>query len=337
MCGSLTQSQAINGETTWNANHAANLRNKIRPDDDKTPPVIIKHVQEFLLSKPAKVRRFGGQFDAGVLAGEKVTGMAAYFDKEGTLKKRFNWMKPLGIVNPFNKHVQTAPTRSRRPCTVRLGPAHKNTRWMVPTEGAFAAIDTNLYTPNKFPGWKKPRGWNLGWPMDPTSIPRNLPQCSLCNTLACRCILEKVSQSIPSVVNVEFMGRGIVATVSYAVGDLIGELIGEITPLPDKSDKGNGWGITLGRGDLGHDEMRDVCEIQCINFGNWVRLVNHSCEPNVQFVEMPISGRWRIILEVLKPIVVGQDVVTSYGEDYFMRGDMRCLCGTESCLEKRRK
>ncbi|KAM0213704.1 hypothetical protein ACHAQD_009230 [Fusarium lateritium] len=333
----LAAPEVVDGKTTWSGNHAAHLRTKIRPDDDTTPPPIIERVQKFLLSKPAKVRRFGGKFDAGVLAGEKVTGMAAYFDKQGTLKKKFTWMKPLGIVNPFKQHVQTAAIRSRRPCNVRLGPAHKNTKWMVPTEGTFAAIHTNLYTPSKFPGWKKPRGWNLDWPMDPTYIPQNLPQCSLCNTLACRCILEKVSQSIPSIVDAESMGRGIVATVSYKVGDLIGELIGEITPLSDKTGQGNGWSITLGRDDLVNEKMHNVCEIQCINFGNWVRLVNHSCEQNVQFIEMPISGRWRIILEVVKPIAAGQDVVTSYGEDYFMKGDMKCLCGTESCFEKRRK
>lgn len=42
--------------------------------------------------------------------------------------------------------------------------------------------------------------------------------------------------------------------------------------------------------------------------GNWGRKVNHSCEPNVQFVCRPVSGKWRIIFEVTQAIQPGDAV-----------------------------
>ncbi|RGP64966.1 histone-lysine n-methyltransferase nsd2 [Fusarium sporotrichioides] len=169
----LPTPQLVNGHVTWNSNTAANIRTKTRPEKDKTSLDAIDRVQQFLRSTPSKVRRNGGMFKAGSLAGQTVTGMPDYFDLSGRLKQKHNWMKPDGIQNPFKKQVQIPPKRPRRHCVIRLPVSHTNTKWQpITPQGSFTSIATNIYTPGKFPNWPKPPGWKWAWPLDPTSIPQ---------------------------------------------------------------------------------------------------------------------------------------------------------------------
>lgn len=54
------------------------------------------------------------------------------------------------------------------------------------------------------------------------------------------------------------------------------------------------------------------------------RFVNHDCRNNVELVRDGLSIRFKAI----RPIAEGEEVVTSYGRDYFGEGNRECLCGT---------
>lgn len=95
------------------------------------------------------------------------------------------------------------------------------------------------------------------------------------------------------------------------------------------------WSCRLGRDDMGGDVFRSVCDIHCLHFGNWVRKINHSCEPNVLFRETAISGKWRVMVEVIEPIKAGEMILTGYGKEYFTEAGMKCLCNTRSCFDRK--
>lgn len=231
--------------------------------------------------------------------------------------------------------MDSPSSRKTRNSKVRIPPPHQNVRWK-PNESldehdgfTFTPLTTNLWTPGKFPDWKKPAGWFGQWPWDPTAIQQGFKQCDLCAEPLCDCITTRLCTAIPAIVDAGVMGQGVDATVAYKVGDNLGELIGEIVPLDD--DRDDGWSAQVKRFDLRGSPA--VCKINTRRMGNWGRKVNHSCEPNVQLVCRPVSGKWRILFEVTHPIESGQAILIHYGDDYFKDGGIKCLCGTASCLE----
>ena len=48
-----------------------------------------------------------------------------------------------------------------------------------------------------------------------------------------------------------------------------------------------------------------------------VRLVNHSCDPNCQFVVCEIGAQKCVKVEILKDIYPGDELLVYYGDDYF--------------------
>ncbi|KAG8818194.1 Histone-lysine N-methyltransferase set9 [Serendipita sp. 401] len=58
------------------------------------------------------------------------------------------------------------------------------------------------------------------------------------------------------------------------------------------------------------------------------RFVNHDCENNCELFR---DGRY-ITFKVLRPISAGEEITAHYGDDYFGKGNRRCLCA--SCEKK---
>ncbi|KAM0492596.1 hypothetical protein ACHAP8_009773 [Fusarium lateritium] len=324
--------QVVDGQATYSASTAENLRSKL-PGNNLPLSVDLDLAQNMILSTPAKIRCTGGMFTKGKLAGQTVAGYPNIFHSCGRVKKDYVWIKPPDIPNPFPRPALTGTNTSRRPrrVNVQVHPPHKNRAWQASDSNDFSTVITNVWTPKKYPGWEMPRGWKMEWPCNPTSIKQWDTQCDLCEKPFCDCIATKVSSVIPRIVSAGALGQGVEATVRYQVGDFAGELVGELAPIGYYDD---GWVADMRRDDL-QDKCQIVCQVYARYVGNWARMVNHSCEPNVEFTAIRISGRWRILLLVIKPIEPGQAILVSYGDEYFDNGT-KCLCGTESCLEHRR-
>ncbi|KPM44524.1 hypothetical protein AK830_g2003 [Neonectria ditissima] len=142
---------------------------------------------------------------------------------------------------------------------------------------------------------------------EPLDFDIAFPQCELCQTKACQCIITEISPARPKIVQAGVMGEGVQATVRYEVGEYLGEFLGELVPL---NSVNNGWSAYMSRDDINSDaELRPVCQVDCKHIGNWGRKVNHSCEANTEFVTIPVSGKWRILIKAVKVIEAG-DVVT---------------------------
>ncbi|KAF2188785.1 SET domain-containing protein [Zopfia rhizophila CBS 207.26] len=189
-------------------------------------------------------------------------------------------------------------------------------------------LKTNFY--NSAYDWPKPDNWQWSWPTDPTWVPSEHP-CDLCGTTQCDCI-----SSLPTnryrICYYDRKGRGIQAYASSRGGlvfnknEYIGELTGELVP-PATYD--SPMTLDFRRPDLPEEPV--VCQVYCGDKGNWIRLVNHSCNPCARFVFKVVSGKARVMLQASREIYDGMEVTAKYGSDR-LKGD-NCLC--EVCEAKR--
>ncbi|KAJ3094723.1 hypothetical protein HDU97_007641 [Phlyctochytrium planicorne] len=65
---------------------------------------------------------------------------------------------------------------------------------------------------------------------------------------------------------------------------------------------------------------RKAC--MCLFLGP-ARFVNHDCRPNCKFISL---GANAICFKVIRPIKVGEEITTFYGDDYFGANNEECLC-----------
>ncbi|RSM20395.1 hypothetical protein CDV31_000619 [Fusarium ambrosium] len=287
------------------------LRNKPEHDFD------VSLARDYALSFPAKVRHAGGYFTRGVLARTGPLtregpvfrqGIPEVFAKDGAIRRQYGWIKK-GIETPFDRKETKDRTRRRRKCNIEMPEPFRNQKWIEGSPSGFTEIGANMWTPGKYPGWDTT--------VNPTSIQASSIQCQLCTERVCDCIVRKVVKATPKIVPTAEMGDGVVATIDYQPNDLMGELTGELAPPDTHQD---GWAADLERNDLedGDGDWQKVCQVHTRWFGNWARKANHSCEHNVVFESMAISGRWRVMLRVVKPIAAGEVVWVSYGDEYWL-------------------
>jgi hypothetical protein len=105
-------------------------------------------------------------------------------------------------------------------------------------------------------------------------------------------------------------GLGIRSRGEHKAGELLGELLGELVAPGSRHRE---WTFGLRRPDM-DDEL--VAEIYPGRRGNWARKVNHSLEPTAQFIPVKMSGRWRIVLELLRDVRDGEEITAKFGRGY---------------------
>lgn len=305
----------------YNKSRSDDLRCRDRGLAEPHDPKILDLARKMYSSTPASVRHLGGVFTKGVLAQLTVVGLTRYFTKSGCVKRRY--------VDLFRKNeLEPLKRRPKRKCNIVVSLPHANQTWdkASPPE-RFGEIQTNLFTPGKF------ENWGFCADKDPSWIPIELKQCCYCVEKGCNCIGVKLRRARPKIVDMRNgMGEGVRATQAYEKGALLGELSGELAPLGYFSD---GWAADLMRDDLSPSkELVPRCQVYPRKFGNWVRKVNHSCEPNCVFESKPVSGRWRVLLIAIRRIRRGDWIWVDYGLKYWQSPGAPCLCGSERCVSK---
>lgn len=308
---------------------------------DKELPFDLELAQKMSISWPASSRFLGGKFRDGPLSQDRTlsySGMPEVFDKKGTLRTKYRWIKE-GVESTRNYRPQitkvsnSGVVRPRRSCAIQIPEPKENRQWLDVDNPIFTPLETCVYTPGKFPNWRKPNKWPWKWPCDPTWIPADVQQCQLCPKPICDCIRTRFCQSVPEIMSMGLTSDGARARVPYEVGDFIGELVGELTPVGTYKD---GWAAELARDDYIEDGHFVACNIYPRHAGNWTRKINHSCNANTEFMTLPISGHWRIVLRVTRIIKAGHQITVDYGDEYWIKNKLeRCLCGTANCINDR--
>lgn len=100
---------------------------------------------------------------------------------------------------------------------------------------------------------------------------------------------------------------------AIATQDDLGEYMGEI--IPYSTGAGSGYALQL-------DNKTGM--IDAVNHGNWLRFVNHHCNPNAEFSEVVLGGRRMIIAYAIRPIAAGEEITFHYGA-HFWNGRL-CRC-----------
>jgi hypothetical protein len=188
----------------------------------------------------------------------------------------------------------------------------------------FHVIKANEFGLDKY-DWPKPDFWPWDWPQSPAWISPSDKRCDECDKYnerdeeECDCITTCLPPNQPSITNEPGKGQGVrVMGATYLKGQILGELLGEFAPL-DTYD--NGWAMEFTRPDFRNEP---IAQIYAREMGNWVRKVNHSCDPSAKFRVMRISGWWRQMLVAVRDIIHNDEITASCGRG-FLRGK-ECLC-----------
>lgn len=193
-----------------------------------------------------------------------------------------------------------------------------------PFMAKFHVITENEYKPEKY-DWPKPDRWLWDWPQHPMWVPYSDRQCELCDLCTkeniCDCITTCLPENKPRITNEGRKGQGVRAIgLTYLKDQILGEFCGEIVPLETHED---GWPMEFIRPDL-NDEP--VAQIYPRERGNWVRKVNHSCDPSTEFRVMKISGWWRQMLVATREIPHNCEITAFCGRNFLKGQGKECLC-----------
>lgn len=123
-------------------------------------------------------------------------------------------------------------------------------------------------------------------------------------------------------------GSGAFATRALKPEEVIGRYTGKVYPAAAVSERDWDHAVTFVFG------LSDGSVIDGAEGGNATRHINHSCSPNcVAFeVESPGGEPW-IVIEALRPIEAGEELLLDYGLDVSAdsQEDFTCDCGSSQC------
>jgi len=123
-------------------------------------------------------------------------------------------------------------------------------------------------------------------------------------------------------------GRGVFARVALAAGEELIDYHGEVITWQEASRR-----YESGDQDYGHTFFFDIDDGLVIDGGvngNESRWINHSCEPNCEFVQ---QGR-RVFVRALRDIAGGEELLLDYRlelDESDEHGHYACRCGAQSC------
>ncbi|KAF2816512.1 SET domain-containing protein [Mytilinidion resinicola] len=218
------------------------------------------------------------------------------------------------------------------------------------TEGLVYPVEVNknFIRPTEWAKIKKPGIWPNGAPWPPTQTSdltmaySREAVCANCRAhprdVDCGCEIEEWQehQAVTWRDNFELreipdMGVGVFALKDVDARVVVGELAGLLRPSTHKaSGSAKHYECKLEIGPYQDVKQQPYAYIDVWKYGSWTRFINHSCEPNTEFLEARV-GRTRLLTcETTQKIKAGRQVTVDYGEGFF-ESDNKCRCGTKSC------
>lgn len=124
-------------------------------------------------------------------------------------------------------------------------------------------------------------------------------------------------------------GVGLVAATEIPSAQFLIEYIGEVMTIDGWADRQK-----LAAGihkhfyvmELGPDLLVDASRK-----GNDSRLINHSCDPNLETQKWTVDGEQRVGLFACRQIAAGEELTFNYQFETFASKPCKCLCGTARC------
>ena len=139
--------------------------------------------------------------------------------------------------------------------------------------------------------------------------------------------IKRVEKSKFKVSGAGGKGMGLKASSQIRSGEYLIEYIGEVMTVDDWSERQKGDAqkhfYTMG---LGPDHLVDASRK-----GNESRLINHSCDPNLETQKWTVNGEFRIGLFAIRDIEQGEELTFNYKFETFASKPFKCLCGTAKC------
>ncbi|KAI4636184.1 hypothetical protein J4E83_001138 [Alternaria metachromatica] len=136
-------------------------------------------------------------------------------------------------------------------------------------------------------------------------------------------------------------GHGVFARKVIHDSTIVGEYAGQIIPFKDDGTPAHGQdayrvGISIGKPNFDQTQTHATASIDALHTGGVTRFINHSCNPNTEFVEMVCSMERRAVYVVTKrKVPIGEELTLDYGPKWF-KDDQYCLCDTADCRNPRK-
>jgi hypothetical protein len=114
------------------------------------------------------------------------------------------------------------------------------------------------------------------------------------------------------------LGYGVYTTAKTQIkkGQYVEEYIGDIRP-PDAESM---YRFVI---------PPDLCVIDAEKGGNWTRFINSGCKPNLKAWASTVGKRHCILFQASKNIGPGEELLFSYGGEYFERAGFLCKCSAQ--------
>ena len=219
-------------------------------------------------------------------------------------------------------------------------PQHDDEMLSRPKEGedAFLPITQNYYSPAAFDGFSRPDNWLAGipYPSDPSKLIKHKgnrkSQCFFCQHQICHCNTSSNFLVKPPLVELQrYPIRGVGVRVLEPIHNrqILGEYTGEM-----RSAKDDDYDCVypVGMPPPTDKSGPSVARISGRKYGNWMRFMNHSCDPHTVLKVAIIGGRARILVVATKDVQPFEELTTDYGEGYFEANEILCRCGSANCI-----
>jgi hypothetical protein len=170
---------------------------------------------------------------------------------------------------------------------------------------------------------------------NPKNFPKRHPltrfrePCIVCGDRKglCKCDISDVSKALAELVDLgPPMNRAVRTLASIKNGEYLGVYIGRVLP-PNTIGGDTSYFFTHGQQ---NNQRIANAYIDSAVEGNWLRYVNHSCEPNTVAEQHNVGQYNQILYRAIKDIPAFTQVTVSYGPLYF-HDFIRCHCGEPTC------
>ena len=198
-------------------------------------------------------------------------------------------------------------------------------------------VDHNLYSHDDWIHHPRPATWpaECSYPKDPTTrrSPGTVCSGSGCfgTRLDCGCTPDSSQAMLRPLVELYDYGQkgiGIRSLARIPKDKHVGEYVGRVLPLRSEQTSDFIFELDLGIG----QEKQVVGIIDSEREGNFLRYVNHSCDPNCTFEYAAFGSKLHVLVSTLRSIDIYEELTISYGEDYFTSDTyLLCRCGSAQC------